>query len=141
MLDRVVSMPETPITASSALDAAPPKSEKTDGGFGFFDLLDMINPLQHIPVVGTIYRAITGDEIRSISRIIGGAVFGGPMGAAGGLMTAVIEDGTGKDPGELALSFVSGQDGGQEKAARAVAHYEQSKRAGLRIEKTVEYNA
>lgn len=141
MLDRVISTPEAPMAASSALDAAPPNSAKDEGGFGFFDLLDMINPLQHIPVVGTIYRAITGDEIRSISRIIGGAVFGGPLGAAGGLMTAVIEDGTGKEPGELALSFVSGQDGGQDKAAKVAAHYEETKRTGLRIEKTVEYNA
>lgn len=141
MLDRVASMPETSIPASSALDAAPQKSEKKEGGFGFFDLLDMINPLQHIPVVGTIYRAITGDEIRSISRIIGGAVFGGPMGAASGLVTAVIEDGTGQEPGELALSFVSGKGAESGKAAKAVAHYEQSKRAGMRIENTIEYNA
>lgn len=138
MLDRVPSMPEAMPAASAAPEAA---NRKNEDGFGFFDLLDMLNPLQHIPVVGTIYRAITGDEIRSISRIIGGAVFGGPMGAASGLMTAVIEDGTGKAPADLALSFVSGEEAGHSKAAKAVAHYEQSKRSGLRIEKTVEYNA
>ena len=52
-----------------------------DGGSGFFgadgltfgDVLDVINPLQHIPVVSTIYRAITGDEISPGARVAGGA--------------------------------------------------------------------
>src|SRR3546814_15608721 len=30
-------------------------------GFSFGDFLDIINPIQHIPIVPTIYRAITGD--------------------------------------------------------------------------------
>ena len=33
-----------------------------DDGFSFGDILDLINPLQHIPIVGTIYRAVTGDD-------------------------------------------------------------------------------
>ena len=49
---------------------------------GFADLLDMVNPLQHIPVIGSIYRQISGDEIRPIIKIAGGALFGGPLGAA-----------------------------------------------------------
>jgi hypothetical protein len=78
--------------------------------FGFFDLLDMVNPLQHIPILSFFYRAITGDEIKPISQIIGGGVFGGPLGAASGLVSAVIEDGTGKEPLGLALSLVDGRD-------------------------------
>ncbi|MBT5013959.1 MAG: hypothetical protein HON02_05865, partial [Rhodospirillaceae bacterium] len=31
-------------------------------GFTFLDFLDIINPLQHIPVVGSLYRDMTGDE-------------------------------------------------------------------------------
>ncbi|HEY4164992.1 MAG TPA: hypothetical protein VGM59_18140, partial [Dongiaceae bacterium] len=34
-----------------------------DGKFGWDDFLDVINPLQHIPIVSQIYRAITGDQI------------------------------------------------------------------------------
>lgn len=78
--------------------------------FGFFDLLDMVNPLQHIPILSFFYRALTGDEIKPISQIIGGGVFGGPLGAASGLVSAVIEDGTGKEPLGLALSLVDGKD-------------------------------
>jgi len=65
--------------------------------FGFGDLIDMVNPLHHLPIVGTIYREITGDEIKPIGKIIGGGVFGGPAGAAAGLVNTVIEYETGRD--------------------------------------------
>jgi len=64
--------------------------------FGFGDLIDMVNPLQHIPVVGHLYREITGDEIRPIARIVGGGVFGGVAGAAGGLIDTIVEYETGR---------------------------------------------
>lgn len=32
-------------------------------GFGLNDFIDTINPLQHIPVVSTLYRSLTGDQI------------------------------------------------------------------------------
>jgi hypothetical protein len=78
--------------------------------FGFGDLLDMINPLHHIPLVGTIYRAMTGDEIRPVSRVIGGGIFGGALGAAGGLINAVIEEETGRDIPQSALAFALNED-------------------------------
>lgn len=65
--------------------------------FGFGDLIDMINPLHHIPLVGDVYRHVTGDEIKSASRIIGGAAFGGPAGAAGSFINVIVEHETGKD--------------------------------------------
>lgn len=69
----------------------------TSPEFGFGDLVDMVNPLQHIPLVNSVYRSVTGDEIKPISRIIGGAVFGGPLGAASGVANVVVEAETGKD--------------------------------------------
>jgi hypothetical protein len=77
-----------------------------DDGFGFFDLLDMINPFQHIPLVNIAYRAITGDEIKPISQIIGGGVFGGPAGIASGLVNTVIKEETGNDAIGNAMAFV-----------------------------------
>ena len=44
-----------------------------EDGFTFADFIDIINPLQHIPVVATIYRAMTGDDIDPGSRVAGGA--------------------------------------------------------------------
>ena len=87
-------------------------TEDEDSGFSFFDLLDMINPLQHIPLVNIAYRKITGDEIKPISSIVGGAVFGGPIGAVGGIANAVIHDATGKGMIEnvVALSGLSSEN-------------------------------
>lgn len=65
--------------------------------FGFGDLVDMVNPLQHIPLVGHLYREVTGDDIKPIAQIIGGGVYGGAIGAASGLVNTVIEYETGKD--------------------------------------------
>jgi len=77
-----------------------------DEEFGFGDLIDMVNPLQHIPVVSLAYREITGDEIKPISKIIGGGLFGGPAGAAMGVVDAAIEEETGKDLAGNALGLV-----------------------------------
>lgn len=74
--------------------------------FGFGDLIDMVNPLQHLPVIGHLYRQLTGDEIKPIGQIMGGALFGGPLGAAAGLVNAVIEQETGKDVTSNAYAMV-----------------------------------
>ena len=68
-----------------------------DAEFGFGDLLDMVNPLQHIPLVNTLYRNVTGDDIKPIGRIVGGALYGGAGGAAGGLVNVITQSETGKD--------------------------------------------
>ena len=52
-----------------------------DQSFGFSDIVDMINPLQHIPVVSNLYQSATGDTMGSVAQIVGGAIFGGPIGA------------------------------------------------------------
>jgi len=76
-----------------------------EDGFGFDDFLDLINPLQHIPIVSTIYRELNGDEISPGARIFGGAIFGGPLGFAAALGNAALEQVAGKDIGELELSL------------------------------------
>lgn len=79
-------------------------------GFGFKDFLDIINPLQHLPVVGTLYRALTGDKLEPGSRILGGTLFGGIGGFVTSLANAVIENETGSDIGDKALAFFRGND-------------------------------
>lgn len=71
--------------------------------FSFWDIVDIVNPLQHIPVVNTIYREITGDQINNFGRIAGGAIFGGFAGAALGGMNAIAKNETGNDLGEMAM--------------------------------------
>ena len=74
--------------------------------FTFGDLVDMANPLHHIPLVNVAYREITGDTIKPIGNIVGGAVFGGAIGAAGGLVNAIVQAETGKDIGGNAVAMV-----------------------------------
>ncbi|WP_169566581.1 hypothetical protein [Sneathiella limimaris] len=76
-------------------------------GFGFDDFLDIINPLQHIPVVSTIYREITGDELAPGARLIGGGLFGGAIGLASSVVNTVVEVESGKDIGEHVASLFS----------------------------------
>jgi hypothetical protein len=94
---------------------------KDGGSFGFHDLLDTINPLQHIPVVSAIYRWLTGDTPGNVARIVGDGLFGGPLGLAAGALSVALKEETGKDPGELALALVSGEPGDGAKTQIAAA--------------------
>ena len=76
-------------------------------GMTFGDLLDIINPLQHIPIISTIYRALTGDEISLGARIVGGALFGGPIGLGAAVVNAAIEASTGDDIGGLIMATLT----------------------------------
>jgi len=78
--------------------------------FDFWDVVDIINPLQHIPIIGSIYRELTGDEITSFASVAGGALFGGGVGAAFGVANALVMETTGKDPGQLAWAAVFSDD-------------------------------
>jgi len=77
-------------------------------GFRFSDVLDTINPLQHIPVVSTVYRNLTGDEISPGARIAGGSLFGGPIGFISGLFNSVVEGATGRDLSAHVVALLPG---------------------------------
>lgn len=96
--------------------------EKQDGeDYTFSDVIDMINPLQHLPVIGTLYRKFTGDTIKPMSDIIGGAIFGGPIGAVASTMNAVVKSTTGKDIAENAFA-IAGFDVTPEKNKPAISY-------------------
>ncbi|MGI4955588.1 MAG: hypothetical protein ACRYGM_27590 [Janthinobacterium lividum] len=50
-----------------------------------------LNPLHHIPIVGTIYRAVTGETIPAPMRVLGAGLIGGPLGALGAGFMGLIE--------------------------------------------------
>ena len=79
-----------------------------DDGFGFDDFIDMINPLQHIPVVSSIYRAVTGDEIAPGARMVGGALLGGVTGMVASAANVMVEQATGSDIGENVMAIFEG---------------------------------
>ena len=84
---------------------------------GAADILDVINPLQHLPLVSQIYREMTGDTIKPGARIIGGAVFGGAAGLASSSVNAVIQEETGKDVAENVVSALAGKESFRHKPA------------------------
>lgn len=76
-----------------------------DNSPSFWDLLDVINPLQHIPVISNIYREMTGDQIGVGARLVGGTLFGGPVGLIASAVDCMVEESTGKDTGEHVLAL------------------------------------
>jgi hypothetical protein len=57
----------------------------------FTDFLDTINPLQHIPIVSSIYQSISNDTLSYGAKIAGGALFGGPIGLLGSIFSSIFE--------------------------------------------------
>jgi hypothetical protein len=77
--------------------------------FGFRDIVDIINPLQHIPIVATLYRNMTGEKIGAVARVVGGALWGRLGGFVSGLVNVVVDWFTGKDIGDHIYSALFGQ--------------------------------
>lgn len=71
--------------------------------FTFDDFIDIINPLQHIPILSTVYREMTGDEIKPAARIAGDVAFGALTGSlvvstAISVASAAFEASEGEEP-------------------------------------------
>lgn len=98
------------LDGSPAGDGDEPFSLWGSDGLTFGDILDIINPLQHIPIVSTIYRAITGDDIAAAPKIAGGALFGGVIGLVVSIIDTAIEQITGQDTGEHLLALFDDAD-------------------------------
>jgi hypothetical protein len=98
-------------------------------GISFLDFLDIINPLQHIPFVSSIYRKITGDEIDAASKLAGGALYGGPVGAVTSLVDIIVEFNTGKSVGEHVLDVSSNEN----TELMGAPHVEKNKTANIPI--------
>jgi hypothetical protein len=96
-----------------------PKAPSEDFSFG--DALDIVNPLQHLPLVGWLYREITGDTIKPAAAIVGGALYGGPIGFAGAMLSAAFENMSGEAPEEAVARLILPSD-----QARGLAAYEQA---------------
>jgi hypothetical protein len=101
----------SPIMSSQSVPAQPSGAITADD-FNFDALIDAINPLQHIPIVGTLYREITGDKMGAPASIAGGALYGGVLGFFGALGNEFLKAVTGQDVGETILSVLQGDGGG-----------------------------
>lgn len=101
-------------SAEKSAAGRPAENFSGSEGHGFMSfllgLLDVINPLQHIPVVSSIYRHLTGDEISPMARIAGDTLYGGPVGAALAFADVAIEKTTGSDLGENVIALLDNKD-------------------------------
>src|SRR5580700_1448862 len=93
-------------TSLSAPVMAGMAKPSADDDFTFDDLISIVNPLQHIPVVSTVYRGLTGETIKPFERILGDTLYGGVWGCVSAVANVVYQDATGKDFGQTVLDFV-----------------------------------
>lgn len=98
--------------AASAQAAAPARATAQGGSISFHDVLSALNPLQYLPVLGTIYRATTGDlipePIRRIGSLIASALLGGPIGVAINVATMAAEEVSGINLDRAGQALVHG---------------------------------
>ena len=92
-------------------DMAPSEAGWGEDGFGFSDFLDIINPLQHIPGVSTVYREMTGDTIADAPRAVGGMIWGGPLGLVAAVANSITQAETGRDLGGNVVALAVGGAG------------------------------
>ena len=144
--DRPVRAPESPTPSPTPSPAAWPTAPDAGNRIGLdvglpgsYDgpmpsLWSVLNPLQHLPVVGMIYRAATGDEIPPAAKIAGSALFGGPIGVIGTVLGCLLEEvmRIGPDtsrPAAPAGFAVTGQEAGPQPVTPGTAASSCSRRA------------
>jgi hypothetical protein len=76
----------------------------------FSDIVDAINPLQHIPIVSNLYQNATGDEMGAVANVGVATLFGGLIGGAVALANEVVEAITGDSVTGHLLSSVMTND-------------------------------
>ena len=76
----------------------------------FDELVDVINPFHHLPVINSLYRDISGDEISGSARLLGSLIYGGPVGLLASMGHVVSEETNGKDLTENLVAWVLGDE-------------------------------
>lgn len=115
---RPVVARERQTSPSVSRDSEPVEIE---GDMSFGDFLDVINPLQHLPIIGTLYRSLTGETIQPAARVMGGILYGGVIGGLASITNAVIEQANGKDVGDQVMASLGFGEGAHPADSVAVA--------------------
>ena len=123
------SAPPPSVGASAAAIASSGLKLWGNDQFSFWDLLDFVNPFQHIPVISTLYQEWTGDGLGAVARIAGAGILGGIPGLASALFNVALESVTGKDLGEHVLALFDSD----EEEPSAVADITPGARQGPRL--------
>lgn len=108
--------PALPTDADSAevtrIDITPDASEQAffgKDGADFGDLVDVINPLNHIPFLSELIGE-KGDEKPAVAaKLAGGLLFGGPIGFVASLMNEIFTEATGHGFATTMVAALSGE--------------------------------
>lgn len=79
-----------------------------DRQFGWDDFADIVNPLQHIPLVNIAYRALSGDEIYGAARLFDAGF--GPIAGMSTVADLAITSTTGSSMEDQAMAAIFGGD-------------------------------
>ncbi len=120
-IDATLPVAASSIPADSKSADQDKNSKASDWDFSFHNLLSIVNPLEHLPIIGTLYRAITGTHIGIPERVAGDALYGGLWGAVSGIADAAFEAVTGKDFGSTVLALFTGHHHDKAVASNAAA--------------------
>jgi hypothetical protein len=112
------AMVHSPDSAVEQVTVSGSRAQPDGEGF-LHHLLDVINPLQHLPVVGTLYRAITGEHIGPVEKVMGDTLYGGMWGAITSVADVAFEGLTGKSVEDTVIGWLH-HDSGSGIAARKV---------------------
>lgn len=83
---------ESPLKGMKSVQVA--TVQHTDMSFG--DIIDMVNPLHHIPIVSSFYSDATGDTISPVAKMVGGGLLGGVFGLVTSAINVIFEEATGE---------------------------------------------
>jgi hypothetical protein len=105
--------------ASPTAELTPTAAQPHEGFF--HHLWNVVNPLQHVPVIGTIYRAITGEHLDPVEKIAGDTLYGGIWGAVSSVADVAFEGLTGKSFEDTAIALFNGGSHTRLAAAKVTA--------------------
>src|SRR5690349_16389004 len=100
-------------TAASTAESSPSTNgtqtaSSSSMPFSFDDFVDVINPLQHLPIISTLYEHYANDPINTFPKIAGDTLYGGPLGLLSSVAETAFEKITGKSFGDTVLAWVTG---------------------------------
>jgi hypothetical protein len=101
-----------------------------DREFGWDDFADLVNPLQHIPLINIAYRAATGDRIYGAAGLLDLGF--GPIAGAGTVFQLAYQSTTGESLEDQAVAAVFGPRASDDVASLYTASRQVADRAPLR---------
>jgi len=128
--------PQDPRYAQAMTDMARPSTASASGslfsadGLSFKDVVDTINPLQHLPVISSLYQSATGDIPSAAAEMIGGALFGGPIGFMAAAANAGLSAATGGGVADHVMAMLDGGSASSTGTQYAAAAYQKTQNLG-----------